>query len=89
MFAKLYDSKKYGQILVKIDSDHDEGNPEVRFFVQPDDMGVCACAIGFVDSDEGWDSAEEVFNGVTLEKAEEIISKTFDDGPVEVTFSPS
>lgn len=83
MFAKLYDSEKCGQILVKIDTDPDECNPEVRFYIQPEGFGVCAGALGFKDTDEGWKQAESIFESITFEKAEEIIGKMFDHLPLE------
>lgn len=63
MFAKLFDTEQ-GQILVKLD-DAEDGEPEVRFYVQPAGMGVCSLAITFPGKD-GFSSARRVFEGVTL-----------------------
>lgn len=65
MFAKLYETEDHGQILVKMDSGDD--GPEIRFFFQPDNLGVCSVAIGYEDDDSGWDKAEEAFNNVVDE----------------------
>jgi len=89
MFAKLYNSEKYGQILVKNDTDSEDGSPEVRFYAQPEGFGICSLALGFKDSDEGFDSADEAFNNVDQEKAEEIISKMFEEGPLNLVAKPS
>lgn len=64
-FAKLYETEKYGQIVVILQSD-DEGDPEIRFFCQPPELGVCSVAFSFED----WDTAEEVFDEVGQEQAE-------------------
>ena len=65
MFAKLYETAGHGQILVKMDSG-DEG-PEIRFFFQPENLGVCSVAIGYEDDDEGWDKAEDAFSNIVDE----------------------
>lgn len=61
MFAKLFDRPGYGQILAKLDVY--EGKPELRWYVQPPELGVCSFAMGFEDTDEGWGAAEQAFNG--------------------------
>lgn len=67
MFAKLYETP-IGQILVKLDEDSD-GNPEVRFYFQPEGLGVCSFSLGYDDDDEGWQFAENAFSEMTEEKA--------------------
>lgn len=61
MFAKLFERPGYGQVLAKLDVH--EGKPELRWYVQPPELGVCSFALGFEDTDEGWDAAERAFNG--------------------------
>jgi len=68
MFAKIFESEIHGQLLVKIDSGDD--GPEVRTFFQPKNLGVCSLAVGFKDTDSGWDSAEELFSRVSCSDAE-------------------
>lgn len=72
-FAKLYNDTPHGQILVKLDTDPDDGNPEVRLFSRPPGMGVCSLALGFDDTDAGWEIAEATFDNVDEKKAIEII----------------
>lgn len=70
MFAKLFDSH-LGQILVKVDSNPDDGHPEVRFYCEPKNFGVSSIAVGFGDDEDGWRVAELFFDGVDLSLAEE------------------
>lgn len=74
-FAKLFETKEYGQILVKIDA-NDEGDPEVRFFAEPPLLGVCSWAVSFEGMD-AWARAEAAFEGVTEEKALKAASHLF------------
>ena len=61
MFAKLFERGER-QVLVKIDQG-DDLKPEVRFFTEPDDFGVCSAAISFKDdSDKSWEDAEKIFD---------------------------
>lgn len=71
-FAKIFESKKVGQILVKMDVD-EESRPEVRYYFQPKDLGVCSMAFSFSDDDAGHDLAEAAFEASDLEKAERVI----------------
>lgn len=66
-FCKVYETEK-GQILVKLDAD-DDGAPEVRFYAQPEGLGVCSFATKYEDSDEGWDRAESVFAAIDEARA--------------------
>ena len=61
MFAKLFETE-IGQVLVKLDTDPDEGRPEVRIYFQPEGAGVCSLSFSFKDNDEGWGLAEKVFD---------------------------
>ena len=66
-FAKLFETEEVGQILVKIDIG-EEGKPEVRYFFEPENLGVCSMALSFKDdSDESWGDAEKAFNKSTEE----------------------
>ena len=60
MFAKIYERPVFGQMLLKIDAGED-GKPEVRWHLKPPGLGVCSFALGFEDTDEGWDAAERTF----------------------------
>ena len=72
MFAKLYTNEN-NQILVKIEGA--DGGPEVRFYFEPKDLGVCSFALSFDDSDEGWDKAEEFFEKIDEKMAIETVEK--------------
>lgn len=67
MFAKLYETY-IGQILVKMDASEDQ-KPEVRFFFEPQGLGVCSSALTFPDTDEGWDNQLTTFNSVDEDQA--------------------
>lgn len=67
-FAKLFENER-GQILVKLDSNADTAKPEVRFYVNPEDLGICSLAMSFEDSDNGWDMAEKAFEKIDFDSA--------------------
>ena len=73
-FAKLYQTKKYGQILVVIDEG--ESGPEIRFSFTPKGLGLCSIATKFTDSSDGWDRAESAFNSIGLMEAVQIVTPT-------------
>ena len=75
MFAKLYESKR-GQVLVKLDTSHDHYVPEVRFYFQPREFGVCSAAVSFIDDDDGWDKAEKYFKSIDKKGALEVVEET-------------
>jgi hypothetical protein len=76
-FAKLFESTRYGQLLVKVDRSPDGEQPEVRFYCHPPEVGVCSMAVGFTDNDAGWDAAEAAFEKVDLAQAELAVSDIF------------
>lgn len=60
-FAKIFDTPDHGQVLVKKDT-NDKGCPEIRWFVEPPELGVCSLAISFEDTDPGWEVADRSFS---------------------------
>ena len=77
-FAKLFESKEYGQILMVLDTG-DEAQPEVRFSFMPENLGVCSVALKFEDTDAGWEEAEKAFTKFdSNEKALEAVRPTID-----------
>lgn len=66
MFAKLYDTK-YGQVVV-MKQDNEDGEPEIRFYAEPEGLGVCSMAFSYEEDDR--DKQEEGFEKVTFEMAE-------------------
>ena len=80
MFAKVYETEKYGQILAKIDlaDPKDESGAEVRFYFQPKGLvGVCSVARFFPDTDDGWDNSYKFFLELDKEKCEKIVDPSF------------
>lgn len=71
-FAKLFNTKEHGQIVVIMQA-NDEDKPEVRFFFKPEDLGVCSVAPSFDDSDVGWDACEQFFDSINEEQAIKLI----------------
>lgn len=74
MFAKLYGTDD-DQVLVMLDTNQD-GDPCVRFSCKPEGVGVCTFSMGWDDTDDGWDKAEQYFANVDEEKARQIVSDT-------------
>jgi len=76
MFAKIFDSEKYGQIVAMVGVEEDE-NPSVRFYAKPESMGVCMNSHVFQDTDEGYTDRDKLFESVDLARAEEAVSPIF------------
>lgn len=78
-YCKLFETKKYGQILVMNDT-VDDGRPVLKImFNLGGDYGVCSIDAIFKDSDSGIESADKAFNAMTEEKAYAAVSKVVDD----------
>jgi len=74
MFAKLYGTDK-DQVLVKIDAGED-GNPEIRVFFSPEELGVCSCALQWEDdTDASWDKAEAAFEQIDEKGARDMAAQ--------------
>lgn len=69
-FAKLFDSPRYGQILVVI-SDNDEGGISLIHTFRVPDVGLYCLGMDFPL--EGREDAETAFDVLTLETLEEYI----------------
>lgn len=67
-FAKLFDTPRFGQVLALLDTD-DNGRPALHWYVKPIDLGVCRIALGFNDSDTGWDAAEKALAKADIDAA--------------------
>lgn len=82
MFAKLFEENGK-QILVKIDA-NEENIPEIRFYCQPEGLGVCSVALSMErDDDESWDKAEASFDKIDKAEALDVLKKMF---PPEIKF---
>lgn len=66
-FAKIFETE-LGQILVKKDVDGD-GQPEVRFYIELDDRGVCSFALTEKDTGAGREAIEEAFIATDEDRA--------------------
>lgn len=75
-FAKLFISKKHGQILVTNET-NDEG-PVINLKFIPPTLGICKVAIGYNDDDEGYHECDYQFHKIDCEKAEWLIKPTLD-----------
>lgn len=71
-FAKVYDNKRFGQIII-MKKQTEIGAPELRFFFQPEGFGVCEFAIGFNDQDATEERFNLAFTEMNLRIAIEII----------------
>lgn len=76
-FAKLFERPYYGQVLVVLDADVESGRPELRWSVSPPELGVCSLALGFADSDAGWDDAEAALAKADETTADDIARQIF------------
>jgi hypothetical protein len=73
MFAKLYEKTEHGQILVMLDST-DEGDPIIKYYCQPEGLGVChAVSPPFENSELGWFMAEQVFKDENQKSATKLV----------------
>ena len=74
MFAKLYGNDD-DQILVMLQENAENGGvPELRFFFEPEGLGVCSVASIFEDGcSTSWVKAQKAFDNMTEEKARKII----------------
>lgn len=68
-FAKLFESEKYGQILV-VKSTDDYDKPSIKFSCEPEGFGICSISANYADTDEGWDKRDVEFEKITIERAE-------------------
>lgn len=71
-FAKLFNTKEHGQIVVIMQT-NDEDKPEVRFFFVPEGLGVCSFASSFNNSDAGWEACEKFFDSIDEEQAAKLV----------------
>jgi hypothetical protein len=74
-FARIFDVVRYGQIVM-LKQQNQEGAPELRFFCQPEGMGVCSFAIGW-DEDSGESKIEHAFEHMVMREAIEIVDGWF------------
>ena len=71
-FAKIFENKRLGQVII-MKKQTELGAPEIRFFFQPEGFGVCEFAIGFNDQDATESRFAEAYDEMTPQIAYEII----------------
>lgn len=78
-FCKLFNSDKYGQILVIADT-NSEGHPSVCVKLVPEGMGICSPEYSFTNEDESvaWDKVDKLFESFDLAMAEKIAEEICD-----------
>lgn len=77
-FFKIFESEKYGQILV-INNVNEEGNPSVEIkFNRLNGFGICSINAAFAGSSEGFSNAVELFEISTEEQVIEVIAGILD-----------
>ena len=69
-FAKIFQTDKHGQILVRIDVD-ENAMPSMIVSVVPPDMGVCEYAMSWKDTDLGYAKRDEIFESMSVSEAGE------------------
>ena len=67
-FAKLYQTDKFGQILVTTQLD-DDGHPEISYRFGVENGGNITISHSFSDTDEGYDKRDANFEKTDLAKA--------------------
>lgn len=85
MFAKLFETEEFGQILVK--RDKEDAGYEVRFYADckrlsdevGEQLGVCSVAFVFEDSDKGASDSMLVLEATDEENAIKMCSKLFSE----------
>jgi len=72
MFAKIFDSKRYIQIVLMKRQDS-QGAPEIRFFFTAEGLGVCEFGIGFNEDADADTRLAQAFEQLTPQEATRII----------------
>ena len=72
MFAKIFESDKYGQLVVMKDQ-NDDGDPCVKFYYDPGVDGISICSSVLSAKKEEY--RDKLFDRVDLEMAETAVGK--------------
>lgn len=82
-FAKIFNTEKYGQILVTNDSrerDNGEYVPSLNFFFMINkDFGICEVNLKGKDTEESWSGFDDYFDNITDEQAIDTVKETIDN----------
>lgn len=77
MFCKVFESKKFGQIVAMRDTNNQD-NPCIKLYVEPETMGICTTVLGYNEEDDGYAKRDAVFDALTLEKSEIYVTPVFE-----------
>lgn len=92
-FCKIFQSEKFGQIVIVIDESCEDDMEDTPVFVCSifyPDVGVISMENPFepeMDPEKSWSLAEEMFENMTLEMAEGFAGKLFDLTTEEISIS--
>lgn len=82
MFCKLFETQKYGQLLLVLDKDEEQDDyPALTLSFQPPNLGVCNVKMSFdpnKDEDMCWNLAEKTLAEFTEEQAILLVKKPFE-----------
>lgn len=76
-FAKLFNTEKYGQILVLKEVNEDE-KPSIKVYFNPPGLGLCNLSIVFGDSEDGWENWEKSLDAIDEETAINQVKSAFE-----------
>jgi len=71
-FAKMYNSERYGQLLIIKDT-NENGDLKINVLCHPPGMGVCTIGLGY-ENEEDWEAA---FEAADADMAEKIAAEVF------------
>ena len=74
-FAKVFE--RDGQQVVLMAMEDEECAPVLRFYCQPDGLGVCASSMTFANDDTGWDARDAEFEKCTEDTAYAVLGPVF------------
>ena len=74
----------------QLDENEDQ-DPEVRFFFNPDQLGVCSFAVSFTNRESCDEASRKMFDNLTIEKAEgaikSVVESAQEETEIELTFT--
>lgn len=73
IFAKIFNSQKFGQILVKRDSEDDEPNVTISYHTEQ--TGLLNITIGFDKHDQSEAQRDTLFNRLDESKIDELLAQ--------------
>lgn len=72
-FAKVFHSNDIGQVVVMLIECDDDDEPSIKFYFEPEGLGVCNVDLNFKDSDEGLQKAKKAFRELDVGRVEEFV----------------